>query len=362
MGEKVKVSRNAGIDMLRLVSMLFIVVLHMTGYGGVTNGMSRGQVILSSLLYSITYCAVDIYALISGYVGCSSHKKPYEGDFRLHFKKFMTFWIPVAFYSCGISFLAYLIWGKEVGRRQIAAALFPVTTAMYWYVCAYVGVILLLPLLNGYIRRCSDRELRHTAVLLLAAFCLYSSLAKLWSDPFVLNSGYSMLWLATLYVIGAWLKRETFFQSWRIRHLILIILFCVLITWANDSLLPAGVQAVFPRVQGMLLTYLSPTVVCMSCAYVLLFARLSLAAPAVRWIEYLAPAAFGVYLIHVHPIVWHRLFIGGFTWVAGYHSVGWIVLVLGVSAVIFIGCLILERVRISIFRTVRVFLKKVIQK
>ena len=69
--------RNYGVDLLRIVSMAMIAMLHVLGHGGVLNA-SVNNVMVYSLAWLLevgAYCAVNCYALISGYVG-------YGGKFK----------------------------------------------------------------------------------------------------------------------------------------------------------------------------------------------------------------------------------------------------------------------------------------
>ncbi|MCR5648942.1 MAG: acyltransferase, partial [Oscillospiraceae bacterium] len=62
--------RNHGVDLLRIVSMLMVVVLHILGQGGLLDAVSAPSLrhTLCWLLLAAAYCAVDCYAMISGYV------------------------------------------------------------------------------------------------------------------------------------------------------------------------------------------------------------------------------------------------------------------------------------------------------
>ena len=69
--------RKYGIDLLRMIAMFMVVILHVLGQGGILNTVSS-----LSLNYEIAwfleisaYCAVNCYALISGYVGINSKFK-----------------------------------------------------------------------------------------------------------------------------------------------------------------------------------------------------------------------------------------------------------------------------------------------
>ena len=60
-----------------MVAMLFVVILHVAGVGGVNKAypLHSAGYITALLLRSVTFCAVNCYALISGYVGCTGKKQ-----------------------------------------------------------------------------------------------------------------------------------------------------------------------------------------------------------------------------------------------------------------------------------------------
>lgn len=82
-----KVKRNYGIDMLRLVAMFFVVICHVLGHGGVMKNATGYNYSVSSLLQIVAYCAVNCYAIISGYVG-------YKEEDNYHYTKYLKFWFP----------------------------------------------------------------------------------------------------------------------------------------------------------------------------------------------------------------------------------------------------------------------------
>ena len=61
--------RNYGIDLLRIVSMIMVTILHFSGYGGFLGTPENGlSYYVLSLIMVICYGAVDIFAIISGFV------------------------------------------------------------------------------------------------------------------------------------------------------------------------------------------------------------------------------------------------------------------------------------------------------
>lgn len=82
--------RNIGIDLLKIVSMLMIVTLHMLGHGGVLDNMppmSRCYQV-AWLIEIACYGAVNCYALASGFLTA-----------RCNIRKLMELWLQVMFYS-----------------------------------------------------------------------------------------------------------------------------------------------------------------------------------------------------------------------------------------------------------------------
>ena len=65
--------RNDGIDLLRIVSMLGVVIIHILTVGG---GIEANNAVITYLLLTIVDCAVNCYALTTGFVYFSEEDKP----------------------------------------------------------------------------------------------------------------------------------------------------------------------------------------------------------------------------------------------------------------------------------------------
>ena len=87
--EKITDNRNYGIDLLRIFSMFLIVILHSLGHGGVLSStvINSSQYKFSWLLEIISYCAVDIFALISGYVSYTGNEK------KTNYSNYFNLWL-----------------------------------------------------------------------------------------------------------------------------------------------------------------------------------------------------------------------------------------------------------------------------
>ena len=71
-------------------------------------------------------------------------------------------------------------------------------------------------------------------------------------------------------------------------------------------------------------------------------------------IAFFAPAAFGVYLIHVHPILYYGILGDAFIWIAD--APAWLMplSVIGCALGILVVCLLIEKLRLLLFRVLRI--------
>ena len=77
-GKNMKKERNYGIDCLRLVAMFMIVIIHILGKGGIVKA-ATGYKFAEAWFWEIsTCCAVNCYAMISGYVYYSDSEKNFN--------------------------------------------------------------------------------------------------------------------------------------------------------------------------------------------------------------------------------------------------------------------------------------------
>lgn len=167
--------RNFGIDALRIVAMFLVVVLHVLGCGGVLESSQNTAVFAICWLLEISaYCAVDCYALISGYVGYSPDKKTQR------YSRYMDLWLQVVFYGGIITALLKLFNFVDLGMGGLIAAILPVSFNQYWYFTAYTGVFLLMPYFNQLVFNIDKKMAYKLILLMLFLFSLFSVWATEW--------------------------------------------------------------------------------------------------------------------------------------------------------------------------------------
>ena len=289
--------RNHGIDLLRITAMFFVTALHIIGIGGIItgSGLLSPQFLAAQFLRIAMLCAVNCYALISGFVGWD--RKPKLSGLLLLWLRAVLFCLFATWFFSRNHSLDYKTW---------LSALLPVTTGQYWYLSAYVGLFVLIPLLNLAVQKMPRRELTVTLCGILVLFSLLP-ISPL-TDAFYLHDGYSALWLAVMYLLGGYLNKYDVlsrFSPWRWA---LLYLGAVVFAWAPRMLVLWWRPHYWHDAYGnILIEYTSPTIVLAAVALLAIFSRLRLREDTGKLISRISGGAFGIYLTHAHPLVFRFL-------------------------------------------------------
>ena len=335
-----KTVRNYGIDLLRLLSMFGIVLLHVLGDSALGAPWMSKSYLAAWSMEAAALSAVNCYALISGYVGVSAGNNP---------KRLLRLWSQVAFTSFVITALSGLWTAEGPTRSALLRALFPLTTGLYWYMTAYAGVLLFQPFLNAGLRHTGAREQKGFAVAVLLFFGALPLLCK--AQPYGLANGYSLIWLMALYLLGGVLSQQEIpARLGRVKSALLFLGGTALALggkllaehlglWRTGTIGNGSQYMAFP----------SPGLVLAAIGAVCFFAQVPVRGMAQKLVACFAPAALGVYLIHIHPLVWYQFLSpmlpklaesGGFRLVG--NSLCW-------AAGIFLVCLLIEKARLLLF-------------
>ena len=303
-GKLMEKTRNYGIDLLRCISMIMVVILHVLSRGGVISSVniSSAEYNAACLIEIAAYCAVNCYALISGYVGISSQYK---------ITNIIMLWIQVTFYSALIS-IGYSLykWG-HIAEIDWMVVFFPMLSNQYWYFTAYFGAFFLIPFFNILVLNLTKKQAKSFVLVIILLFSFIPTLCK--RDIFYLSNGYSFLWLSMMYVVGACIRKHDLFASATCIHSIIVYFFSVIFTWGLKLLTeisPAGF--IGEIINGtVFVEYTSPTIVLCSIALLLAFSKFDIRSGK-KLISFFSLHSFSVYLIHVHPIIWEKFMLGRF--------------------------------------------------
>lgn len=338
--------RNYGIDLLRVIAMFFVVLLHSLGQGGILASLNKNtfQYNWFWTLEIISYCAVDIFALISGYVSYGPKEK------KTKYSNYISIWLEVVFYGVIITFLFQMFSSIPITRKDYYAAIMPVTNDLYWYFTAFTGLYVIKPFLDKGIRACNNKTMKKLLICIIAIFSVFATVSK----TFKLSGGYSFIWVVILYIIGATVKKCNIGKNLSKGKLFLLIIIMYFVTYIYKMY---GIERTILNIdidKNLLITYTSPTILIASIGYVLLFAKMKFNNAFVSIIKFMAPASFAIYLLNNQVLIWNYYIKDMFITITSQPTVVITCYVIGFSMMFTLVAIFIDRIRIALFKLFKI--------
>lgn len=331
-------NRNSSIELLRIFSM-FAIVLHHYALKGTFNWVPyktqySGAIKVNLFFHYFGKLGVVIFVMIGAYFLCEK---------SFNFRRPINLIVTTAFYSFGFYFLFKLtmpsqIWGNDNWVRTLLP--FPLPSG-YWFVYAYVVMLLAMPFLNIIINSLSREKL---LALIVGLIILWSLLVVgLWifsdkPDTSVDDFGYTpATYFFLLYFISAYIRKYSGKILNSKRYTVIGTLICLLIcalisSCAINQKIMSGLLDIFD---------LNSPLVLVTAIFVFSFFKNCKFQNSV--INYIAQSMFGIYLIHedsfVRPFIWQRIFSS-----IKFENSGmeYLIYGLGCSLIVFICTLVLD--------------------
>lgn len=343
--------KNANIELMRILSMFFIIILHALGKGGLIQPFTSLSPALSAtwLLESISIIAVNLFMLISGYLLVNS---------RFKTGRLLEIICQVLFYSIGI-FVIMLILGNRYNLHDSLICLFPLHGNVYWFLSAYVIMYLFFPLLALGIKHVSKEKLGILIIFLLIYESLFKSFLpiRLEGD----KMGYDVVWYLIMFLVAAYirlyglpiLKKPVIAYIVHICSVFLIFAESYVTDVLNYKL------GRLTELHGIALEYNHVFVFISAVSLFMVFLNLpEVKGIASKIIIFIAPLSLGVYLIHEHPLLryeWQSWF--GIQNLLEKNAFVLVLSVLGTAAVIFVVCAGIDYIRMLIFKGIKKLFK-----
>lgn len=286
--------RNVGLDFLRIVSMLMIVMLHYLGKGGALStvyGTSNNYI--SWIIEAFCIVAVNCYVYITGYFLVNS---------KFKIKKILKLWGQVLFYSISIYLILLFTNAIDFNIKDMILSFMPIITKQYWFITVYILLYILSPFLNIMINNLSKKQFKNLIVILLFVFCICTTFLDL---NYILDSttGYGIIWFVCLYFIGAYVRLYYNKENKNNTYNLLIYLGITIITILSRLI----ITYIFDRFNFSIVDklrfyqYNSITTFISSLFLFLYFKNLNIKDNVLKdCILKVAPFTLGVYLIHDH--------------------------------------------------------------
>ncbi len=348
-------SRNANIEMLRIILMLLIIAHHYVSHGIMecTNSIVAYRVWMEGTLFSRIYSCiflpggdigVGLFFMISGYVLSEKNK---VSIVKVVKTTIFYAWINVIYLICFmlINTSAETTGLIEQAKMLVKFSLMPTTGGAWWFVTAYVFLAWMIPFFNVVIAGLGKRK--YIEFLMLIGFFGYA-IASLGAPFFDIQLG------IFFYLMGAYIRKFSNVEKINkvkvgtmasILWMISAVLEYVRIHLAvNDNM-----SKVILLVEEIT-EFVNISIVVPLCALAIFYFFIGIRVKSSRVIDILAPATFGIYLLHDSPllrgVMWNEILM---VQEKQYNSIFFPILFFITVFVIFAFGVCVEQVRIFLF-------------
>lgn len=295
-----KLDRKSNFELMRLVSMFFIVIWHVMVHGKIFDDVKEPLILISNVITGIIIVHVNSLVFLTGYFG--SEKK--DINWGKNIKLLGTTW----FYKVGILFV-FLNWNLyPIHQVEILEEILPLDINNYWFINYYLVLSFLSPYLNKVIEKLEEKDFQKFLGML---FLLFSIIPAITNGRTIMNNGYTLMNLLLMYYLGAYFNKYPILTNYhfkmlsvkQLRRLLLCVFFAVVFIrlgflYFADRLLFVPTKEInwFGKIlQNDFFRYSSPLVIIQSCCYCLWFECLNLKS---KFINFCAKSTLGIYLFH----------------------------------------------------------------
>ena len=194
-------TRYYGLDLLRVVSMLGIISLHILGNGGVLDSV-QGNSLNHFMAYGIEILcmtSVNIFAMMSGFLYI---QKPSN---KMTSKSIMQLLFLTVFY-CVIICIGFRIFRPELftNWKFYIRCVFPPICGRYWYIVCYTFLFFMIPYINKLLLSLKKEEYFKFISIIFIFLSVITTIGRY--DYFKIFNGYSPFWLIFCYIVGAYIN------------------------------------------------------------------------------------------------------------------------------------------------------------
>ena len=278
-------TRDANIELLRVIMACGVVVLHYNGsvaFSHVAQGSANYFILL--LLEGLFICAVNLFMLISGYYLSVTKQR--------RAVKVLDLLIQVMVIGVMKYLLNSLLSGESIRVKSLFFSAIPNS----YFVTLYLAVYLFSPYINLALEHLSQKQFRLLLGLSLILFSVWPTMLDIVkavgydvAGMYTTNtagsqSGYSFLNFALMYLIGAYLRRFGSTQMQQTGRLVIGLIGCAALIFIWQLFLPETARS-----------YCNPLVIWEAVLFFRLFQKVKTESKVVKT---LAKATFTCYLFH----------------------------------------------------------------
>ena len=329
------INRNTSIELLRIISMIMIMFHHFAYHGNFE--WNFNEVTLPHLWYDFILMGgkvgVDIFVLISGYFLIENTEKLFQP------KKLLKFWGQVVFYSIMTYLLSVMLRLNAFEIKQLIKVCLPITYPGWWFASTYFMLYLIHPFLNKLLHGLSKTEYQY--LILMMVLC-WSIIPTATTQLFESNS---LLWFVTLYGIAGYVNLYGGNQKLQSKHYFSLYFMVLIITYTvSTTFLFLGTKKEEWSTHAIDFFEIERLPILLM-AITLFMGFVTLKMNYHKWINMIASATFGVYLIHVSSYIRYYLWTNIFKINQYQDSTFLILYSILVVFILYVSCTMIDLIR-----------------
>lgn len=295
--------RDSSIELLRIFSMVLIVGHHLAIHGGFDwsgNSISIPHFWIVFLTMG-GKIGVNLFVFISGYFLINSKDKVPD------LKKILRLFGQVLFFSVLFYFIFVAFGNETINLKSLFAAFFPIGNSTWWFASTYLVMYLFYPYLNTFLHSLDKHTYQR---LLILVFFIWAVLPTFTNKTYESNN---LLWFFCMYSMAGYARLYGYNSKFKSYQYFLFALFMLLITYlATDGIVVLGTKLeIFADKDRFL--YASQRITTMFSTFSIFLGVINLKKPFYnKFVNTVASATFGVYLIHENPyvsnVLWTKVF------------------------------------------------------
>lgn len=345
-------TRNANHELMRIVSMFFIVLWHVVIYTRLQGVKNESTLFLYNAILFFVVVHVNSYVLLTGYYQSKSTFKQSN-----LWKIINSNW----FYRVVIV-LFFLLYKKiTIDKIQLCKDLFILPIDNYWFIKFYIVLYCISPFLNHFINSLEKTTFQKLLICSSIFLCILPAMT---GGEFFSNDGYSLYNFIFLYLIGAYIRKYPMENNYILKKLspkayqlfLIVTVLCFallnLVTY-YCGLKISGINIYLDTISKYInyssLNYSNPFIMIQSIAYFLFFTTLKINS---KWIPKFSKLMLGIYFIHENNYVRKYLY----SWLSlnsiRRENISFFIYMLAIAIAIFLVCTVIEWIRQFIFKLI----------
>lgn len=298
--------RNSNFELMRIISMIFIILWHILIHGHFFNNCENPtlKIVFAIILFAIAI-HVNSFIILTGY---------YQSNSKFKLRKLISIIFQVIFYSLLVLYIGVKMnWINNLTIVNIINNILPESVKNYWFISLYLIIYTFSDYLNMFINNLTRKQLENFILLLF----LVISISPFLTGYQIVNSEFAKLGVFILmYIMGGYLRKyplreSKIFKNLSLTNYRLILLGIFVLCFMSNyftykfGLDIKGTGNILNNIASRILAapptkYSNPFIVIQTIAYFELFNTFTFKN---KFINYISSCTFAIYLIHDHAVI-----------------------------------------------------------